>query len=33
MEVSPEEMGILLDHFLGPKIKNEMLEKTKDIFS
>jgi AcrR family transcriptional regulator len=32
MEIPPEKMGILLDHYLGPKIKFEMLEKLKDVF-
>jgi len=32
MEISPEEMGIFLDHYLGPNIKNEMLEKMKGMF-
>jgi AcrR family transcriptional regulator len=32
MEISPEKMGILLDHYLGPKIKSEMLEKMEGIF-
>jgi AcrR family transcriptional regulator len=32
MEIPPEKMGILLEHYLGPKVKAEMLEKMKDIF-
>lgn len=32
MKISPEKMGVLLDHYLGPRIKMEMLEKLKDVF-
>lgn len=32
MAIPPEKMGILLEHYLGPKIKLEMLEKFKDPF-
>ena len=32
MEISPDKLGVLLDHYLGPKIKSEMLEKMIDTF-
>jgi AcrR family transcriptional regulator len=32
MKVPPEKMGLLLEHYLGPKIKLEMLEKLKEPF-